>query len=224
MKTLIAIAALCLFSSAPVYSQQEQGSKPPETAPATKAPDKSAHAPAEKAPKQATDKPPAPKAQEQSQSAPAQHQADQKAAERQSKDQQKEQQQAQKDQEKGQREQAKAQQQNQKEQQKSAAQQARSQDQSQERGQVAANAPANGNARRIPDDRFRKDFGRGHTFHVRRANDRRFQFGGFWFTYYDAWPADWTDGDDFYVDDIDGTYYLCDDRHPEERIVVVVVS
>ncbi len=75
---------------------------------------------------------------------------------------------------------------------------------------------------RIPDDRFRASFGREHVFRVERREDRRFQYGGFWFSYAQPWPADWAYSDDVYVDFIDGQYYLIDLRHPGVRLLLVV--
>jgi outer membrane biosynthesis protein TonB len=72
--------------------------------------------------------------------------------------------------------------------------------------------PATGHGR-IPDDRFRASFGRGHTFRVNR-DERRFQYGGYWFNMVDAWPAAWLYTDNVYVDYRDGGYFLCDPVHP----------
>jgi|HubBroStandDraft_6_1064221.scaffolds.fasta_scaffold508353_2 hypothetical protein len=80
---------------------------------------------------------------------------------------------------------------------------------------------------RIPDDKFRSHFGRQHTFAVNRVTvvegQRRFQYGGYWFTLSDAWPAGWAYTDDCYIDYIDGEYFLFDLLHPGIRIAVVVV-
>src|SRR5580700_10309011 len=66
---------------------------------------------------------------------------------------------------------------------------------------------------RIPDDRFRASFGRGHTFHVSRSDfdggSRRFRYGGFWFAMADPWPEGWLYTDSVYVDYMDGGYFLC---------------
>jgi hypothetical protein len=71
---------------------------------------------------------------------------------------------------------------------------------------------------RIPDDRFRASFGRGHTFHVNRsefaAGSGRFQYGGFWFSMVDAWPVAWLYTDSVYIDYLNGGYFLCDPVHP----------
>ncbi|HSY59525.1 MAG TPA: hypothetical protein VK795_08195 [Terriglobales bacterium] len=75
---------------------------------------------------------------------------------------------------------------------------------------------------RIPDDKFRASFGREHTFRVERRDDRRFQYGGYWFTYSEPWPVAWAYTDAVYVDFIDGQYYLIDVNHPGVRLLLVV--
>jgi outer membrane biosynthesis protein TonB len=84
--------------------------------------------------------------------------------------------------------------------------------------------PANGNVRRVPEEKFHASFGREHHFHVQRRDDRRFQYSGFWFTYSDPWPGDWDYNDDVYIDDVDGEYYLYNPRHPGVRILVIVAD
>lgn len=81
----------------------------------------------------------------------------------------------------------------------------------------------------FPNDRFRSSFGREHSFHVQRGGgggggDQRFQYGGYWFEYTDAWPDDWGYDDNFYIDYVDDDYYLYDRRHPGVRILVIVVE
>ncbi len=100
--------------------------------------------------------------------------------------------------------------------------------QAQERGEHSGRQSA-GRGRRIPDDRFRSSFGREHSFHVQRGGgggggDQRFQYGGDWFEYTDAWPDDWGYDDNFYIDYVDDDYYLYDRRHPGVRILVIVVE
>jgi hypothetical protein len=80
---------------------------------------------------------------------------------------------------------------------------------------------------RIPDDRFRTNFGREHTFRVHTQvveGQPRFQYGGYWFALANPWPADWTYDDDCYVDYIDGEYVLIDLRHPGIRLALLVVE
>src|ERR1019366_142499 len=55
--------------------------------------------------------------------------------------------------------------------------------QQQQRTQQAQRASGNGSGR-IPDDKFKANFGREHSFHVSQAdysNGRRFQYGGYSF-------------------------------------------
>ncbi|MGA3241820.1 MAG: hypothetical protein ABSG03_36630 [Bryobacteraceae bacterium] len=79
---------------------------------------------------------------------------------------------------------------------------------------------------RIPDDRFRASFGRGHTFHVSRADftggSRRFQYGGYWFAMANPWPVAWLYTDAVYVDYMNGGYFLCDPVHPGVYVAITV--
>jgi outer membrane biosynthesis protein TonB len=80
---------------------------------------------------------------------------------------------------------------------------------------------------RIPDDRFRSNFGQDH--HFRMGNPQmvggysRFQYGGFWFGFVQPWPSDWYYGDDVYIDYIDGEYFMFDPYYPGERVEISVV-
>jgi hypothetical protein len=75
---------------------------------------------------------------------------------------------------------------------------------------------------RIPDERFHVSFGREHHFRVGHVDNRRFQYGGYWFVYNDPWPGVWSYDDDFYIDYIDGQYYLIDLTHPGVQLLLVV--
>jgi hypothetical protein len=75
---------------------------------------------------------------------------------------------------------------------------------------------------RIPDDRFRASFGREHRFRVGHFDNRRFQYGGYWFSFNEGWPVGWAYTDDFYIDFIDGQYYLIDLSHPGVQLLLVV--
>ena len=80
---------------------------------------------------------------------------------------------------------------------------------------------------RIPDDRFRSNFGSGHSFRmgdpVMVGGYSRFQYGGFWFGFVDPWPADWYYTDDFYIDYVDGGYYMYNPYYPGARFAITVV-
>jgi len=75
---------------------------------------------------------------------------------------------------------------------------------------------------RIPDDRYRANFGREHTFHVSQGDyrDHRFQYGGYWFGFVDPWPTNWLYTQDVFVVDIDGVYYLCNPAYPGINIAL----
>jgi len=85
---------------------------------------------------------------------------------------------------------------------------------------------------RIPEDRFRAHFGRGHWFRVYRypvivvGGYPRFQYGGFWFSLVDPWPEywanNWYETDDVYVDYVNDGYYMYNRRHPGVAIAVNV--
>ncbi|MDR5728831.1 MAG: hypothetical protein RB191_15520 [Terriglobia bacterium] len=80
---------------------------------------------------------------------------------------------------------------------------------------------------RIPDDRFRSNFGRGHEFRIGspRMVDgySRFQYGGYWFGFVQPWPVGWYYTDDVYVEYIDGGYFLIDPYYPGTRLSISVV-
>jgi hypothetical protein len=77
---------------------------------------------------------------------------------------------------------------------------------------------------RIPDDRYRANFGREHSFRVSEGDYRnhRFQYGGYWFGVVDPWPSNWLYTENVYVIEIDGVYYLCNPMYPGVNIVLSV--
>jgi hypothetical protein len=77
---------------------------------------------------------------------------------------------------------------------------------------------------RIPDDRYKANFGQQHTFHVSQGdyNNHRFQYGGYWFGFAGVWPSNWLYTQDVYVIDIDGVYYLCNPAYPGVNIALDV--
>ncbi|MDQ1389191.1 MAG: hypothetical protein QOF56_2645 [Acidobacteriaceae bacterium] len=98
------------------------------------------------------------------------------------------------------------------------------QGQGQERSEMHGNRAA-GKGGHIPDEKFRAQFGREHRFNARSVIVRgqpRFQYGGYTFEIIDAWPAEWVDTDDYYIEYIDGNYYLIDLVHPDIRLAVFV--
>lgn len=80
----------------------------------------------------------------------------------------------------------------------------------------------------IPDDKFRTQFGHGHTFHAQRPQvvngQPQFNYGGYNFVLVDSWPAEWAYTDDCYIDYVDGEYFLFDLLHPGMRIALFVVE
>jgi len=83
---------------------------------------------------------------------------------------------------------------------------------------------------RVPEDRFRRSFGRDHGFRIYSlpvvvvGTNRRFQYGGYWFSLVDPWPEywsdNWYDNDDLYLDYSDDGYYMYNRRHPGDRIAI----
>ncbi|MGA9528383.1 MAG: hypothetical protein WBS24_09725 [Terriglobales bacterium] len=78
----------------------------------------------------------------------------------------------------------------------------------------------------IPDDKFRANFGKGHTFVVNHPvivnNQPTFQYGGYTFIMAQPWPMGWAYTDDCYIDYIDGEYFLFDLLHPGVQIEIFV--
>jgi hypothetical protein len=118
----------------------------------------------------------------------------------------------------------KQQQQTEKQQQQTAKQQQVAKQQERVNAQQAQRDGGNHNARRIREEDYRSHFGREHAFRVTRSDNRRFNYGGYWFVYNDPWPAGWSYSDDVYVDEIDGEYYLIDPVHPGIRLLIIVAD
>ena len=80
---------------------------------------------------------------------------------------------------------------------------------------------------RIPDERFRSNFGHEHVFRINQpvivGGYSRFQYGGYYFGFVQPWPAEWYYTDDVYVDYIDGGYYLYNPYYPGARVSISVV-
>jgi len=98
--------------------------------------------------------------------------------------------------------------------------------QQRQRSQPALRLSARSSAR-IPDDRFRANFGAEHTFVINQpvlvGGFSRFQYGGFWFGFENPWPDGWYYTDNVYVDFIDGGYYLYNPYYPGARVGISVV-
>ena len=100
------------------------------------------------------------------------------------------------------------------------------QDEARQRAEPALRLSARGQGR-IPDDRFRANFGRGHEFRIGSPTMvdgySRFQYGGFWFGFVQPWPDGWYYTDDVYIDYIDGEYFVFNPYYPGVRIAISVV-
>jgi hypothetical protein len=89
-----------------------------------------------------------------------------------------------------------------------------------------------GKSAHIPDPQFKANFGRQHTFTVKRVittttivpNQTQFFFAGFTFIFLDPWPAEWLFADDCFIDYVDGEYFLFDAFHPGIRVTLFVVG
>jgi outer membrane biosynthesis protein TonB len=94
------------------------------------------------------------------------------------------------------------------------------------RAQQAHNFGGHGGGH-ITSARFSASFGSSHHFRMSRPaiyqGYSRFNYGGYYFGFYDPWPADWGYSDNVYVDYIGGQYYLIDLAHPGMRLMVNVV-
>jgi len=88
------------------------------------------------------------------------------------------------------------------------------------------------NGYRIPDDRYRGNFGPDHSFRIYSypmevyGGYPRFQYGGFWFGFVDPWPEYWSDSwydnDDVYIVYSNDGYYLYNRRYPRDQIAITV--
>src|ERR1700722_4920449 len=98
------------------------------------------------------------------------------------------------------------------------AQEQRTQQASEQPRQRAGNNGGN----RIPDDRFKANFGQEHRFRVSPGDysNRRFEYGGYSFGFVDAWPSNWLYTQDVYVIEINGMYYLCNPSYPGVSIAL----
>lgn len=90
-------------------------------------------------------------------------------------------------------------------------------------GRQDERARGNGGGGRIPD-RFRANFGQEHRFRVNQAdyNNRRFQYGGYWFGFEGSWPSNWQYTQEVFVIEIDGVYYLCNANYPGVNIALSI--
>ena len=93
----------------------------------------------------------------------------------------------------------------------------------QARPAVASNR-GGGQYGRISNANYTAHFGHGHSFRMGHpqfsGGYNRFQYGGYSFGYNQGWPAGWGYSDDFYVEYINGAYFLCDLSFPGVQITL----
>src|ERR1035438_10383927 len=92
-------------------------------------------------------------------------------------------------------------------------------------GKQEQRASSNGGGGRIPEDRFKANFGEQHRFRVTQADystNHRFQYGGYWFGFAAPWPSNWLYTQDVYVIEINGVYYLCNPMYPGVNVALAV--
>jgi hypothetical protein len=201
-KYILCATALSLVLAGTAYPQQEQEKEKPQ-----QQEQKPAEQPKQKPAEQ-------PKTQQRQEQQSANKQQEQKNEQK--NEQQKQSEQSNRERQDQQKQLTKQQQEEQKQQQRQQ-QQVAKQQHTDERDQHA-----NQGHGRIPDDRFRASFGREHHFRVGHIDNRRFQYGGYWFSYNEGWPGGWAYTDDFYIEFIDGQYYLIDLSHPGVQLLLVV--
>lgn len=219
LKYILGATALSFVLAGTAYPQQEQEKEKPQ---------QQEQKPAEQPKRQPAEQPKTQQRQEQ-QSANKQQQQEQKNEQKNEQKQQKQEQQSAKQQnEQKQSEQANRARQDQQKQLTKQQQEEQKQQQHQQQ-QVAKQQRTDEHDQhsdhghgRIPDDRFRASFGREHHFRVGHFDNRRFQYSSYWFSFNEGWPVGWAYTDDFYIDFIDGQYYLIDLSHPGVQLLLVV--
>lgn len=102
-------------------------------------------------------------------------------------------------------------------------------DEDQAHGQEQPGGRRDEGQRRIEDSEFREHFGREHRFAPGRLREYQgrpsFGYGGYTFELVDGWPEGWSyDDDDCYVDYMDGSYWLFNDRHPGVRVALILID
>jgi cytoskeletal protein RodZ len=99
-----------------------------------------------------------------------------------------------------------------------------------EAAQGQEHARPSGKSAHIPDDKFKANFGRQHTFTATQVitektvvvNQTQFVYGGYTFVFLDPWPSAWMFTDPCYVDYVGGEYVLIDVLHPGMQIALFV--
>jgi hypothetical protein len=86
--------------------------------------------------------------------------------------------------------------------------------------------------KKIPDDKFRSNFGQQHKFRVKEVihetrvvpGQTQFVYSGYTFVFVDPWPAEWAFTDDCYVDFVDDEYVLVNPFHPGFYVALTVIG
>ena len=85
--------------------------------------------------------------------------------------------------------------------------------------------------KKIPDEKFRSNFGRQHTFKVQRTQvinvaQPTVVYGGYTFQLVEAWPTVWGFDDPVYIDydPVADQYFMINELHPDIRISVFVAG
>ncbi|MGH9444892.1 MAG: hypothetical protein ACRD3O_04080 [Terriglobia bacterium] len=80
---------------------------------------------------------------------------------------------------------------------------------------------------RIPYSRYHERFGREHRFRVNHfvmfGGHRRFLYGGYWFQLGAPWPMGWAYTSPFYIEWLDGQYWMFNPMYPGVRVALIVV-
>jgi outer membrane biosynthesis protein TonB len=98
-----------------------------------------------------------------------------------------------------------------------------------ENGQQTAFARNGGEQLRVRDEDFRAHFGREHHFAPRILQPYQgkpsFSYSGYTFVLVEAWPSQWVyDDDDYYIDYVDGEYWMYNVLYPGARIELIIVE
>jgi len=202
-----AVLSLTLVAAAPVYAQEQHGQDEQKAKPEEK------KAQPEKSAKQ--DQKPA--AQQEKNTRPEENNAQQR-----DKNTKQEEKSAQQQDKNAKQEEKSAQQQNKNTRQEQKSAQQEQQHTQQARPEQQAQRASGNRGGRIPDDRFKANFGEQHRFRVSDADydNHRFQYGGYWFGFVDPWPSNWLYTQDVFVVEIDGVYYLCNAMYPGINIAL----
>ena len=86
--------------------------------------------------------------------------------------------------------------------------------------------------KKIPDDKFRANFGQQHKVRVTQVihetrivpGQTQFAYSGYTFVFVDPWPAEWAFTDDCYIDYINDEYVLVNPFHPGFYVALTIIG